>query len=107
VNFNEWCNLQKVLETYELASRHKLNAEKTSICFSLNTGSVFKTFIRSSMGIGISSCYEKYLGLPALVGQSKMKTFEGIQYRVRKKMDGWKEKFLSQGGKEILLKAVV
>jgi hypothetical protein len=41
------------------------------------------------------------------VGRSKMKTFEGIQSRVRKKLDGWKERFLSQAGKEILLKAVV
>lgn len=106
-NFDEWCNLQKVLKTYEFASGQKLNAEKTSIFFSLNTGSVFKTFIRSFMGIGIFSSYEKYLGLPALVVQSKMKTFEGIQHRVQKKMDGWKEKFLSQAGKEILLKAVV
>jgi hypothetical protein len=36
-----------------------------------------------------------------------MKTFESIQSRVRKKVDGWKEKFISQAGKEILLKAVV
>jgi hypothetical protein len=36
-----------------------------------------------------------------------MKTFEGIQNRVWKKLDGWKEKFLSQAGKEILIKAVV
>jgi hypothetical protein len=47
------------------------------------------------------------MGLPNLVGRSKMKTFESIQSRVRKKLDGWKEKFLSHAGKEILLKAVV
>jgi hypothetical protein len=59
------------------------------------------------MGIGVSSSYEKYLGLPSLVGKSKMKTFEIIQSRVRKRLDGWKDKFLSQAGKEILLKVVV
>jgi hypothetical protein len=30
-----------------------------------------------------------------LVGRSKMKTFEEIQSRVRKKLDRWKVKFLS------------
>jgi hypothetical protein len=42
-----------------------------------------------------------------MVGRSKTKTFEGIVNRVRKKLDGWKQRFLSQARKEILLKAVV
>jgi len=50
---------------------------------------------------------ERYLGLPALVGRSKSRTFSGISDRVKKKLDGWKEKFLSQVGKEVLIKAVV
>jgi hypothetical protein len=41
------------------------------------------------------------------VGRSKLKTFASIESRVRKKLDGWKEKCLSQAGKEILIKAVV
>jgi len=40
------------------------------------------------------------------VGHAKKKTFAGIQGRVGKKLEGWKEKFLSQAGKKILLKAV-
>lgn len=51
--------------------------------------------------------YEKYLGLPALMGRSKTKTFAEIHGSVSKKLGGWKEKFLSQVGKEVLLKAVV
>jgi len=42
-----------------------------------------------------------------LVGRSKRRTFEGILNRVRKKIDGWKERFLSQAGKEVLLKSVI
>jgi hypothetical protein len=85
----------------------RLNAEKTSIFFSKNTKPEFKGFIHSSAGITTSSCYEKYLGLPALVGRKKMKKFEGIQSKVRKKLEGWKERFLSQARKEILIKAMV
>jgi hypothetical protein len=42
-----------------------------------------------------------------MVGRSKSRSFAGIQARVCKRLDGWKESFLSQTGKEILTKAVV
>jgi hypothetical protein len=103
----EWGNLLQILETCEVASVKKLNAQNTSIFFSKDTKEEFKDFILTSASIGSSSCYEKYLGLPTLVVRSKRKTFEGIQSRIRRKLDGWKEKFLSQVGKEILLKAMV
>jgi hypothetical protein len=96
-----------ILSSYEKASGQKLNVAKTLIFFSKNTRAEFKDLLRSSAGISTTSSYEKYLGLPALVGRSKYKTFAGIEGRVRKKMDGWKEKFISQAGKEIIIKAVV
>jgi hypothetical protein len=46
--------------------------------------------------------YDKYMGLPALVGRFWMKAFQGILERVRKRLHDWKIKFLSQAGKEIL-----
>ena len=51
--------------------------------------------------------YEKYLGLPAVVGKKKKASFNYIKERVWSKLQGWKEKLLSQAGREILLKAVV
>ena len=51
--------------------------------------------------------YEKYLGLPSLVGKNKNASFNYIKERVWKKIQGWKEKLLSQVGREILIKAVV
>lgn len=49
---------------------------------------------------------EKYLGLPTYVGGSKKKVFQVIQDRVWKKLKGWKERYLSQAGREILIKSV-
>jgi hypothetical protein len=106
-NFNEWNAVLQLLKQYELASGQKLNSDKTAIFYSKNTGSDFREFINSSIGIAETVSYEKYLGLPAFVGRSKMRTFAGIHNRVRKKLDGWKEKLLSQAGKEVLIKAVV
>ena len=51
--------------------------------------------------------YEKYLGLPALVGRVKKRRFIYIKERVWKKLQGWKEKLLSQAGREVLIKSVI
>ena len=48
----------------------------------------------------------KYLGLPLVIRKSKNQVFAEIKEKVHKKLSGWKEKMLSMGGKEILIKAM-
>ena len=50
---------------------------------------------------------DKYLGLPALVGADRSDSFIHLLERIIKRLEGWEERFLSMGGKEILLKAVI
>ena len=50
--------------------------------------------------------YEKYLGLPMVGGKSKVNTFKDLQEKITKQVLGWKEKFISKAGREILIKAV-
>ena len=50
--------------------------------------------------------YKKYLGLPSIIGKSKVEIFTEIKERVERKLSGWKEKMLSVGGREILIKDV-
>ena len=50
--------------------------------------------------------YKKYLGLPSIIGKSKVEIFNEIKERVERKLLGWKEKLLSVGGQEILIKVV-
>lgn len=57
-------------------------------------------------GVQHSQQFEKYLGLPPLVGRSKYKAFSDIKHKVWKQLQGWKETMLSIGGKEILIKVV-
>jgi hypothetical protein len=49
----------------------------------------------------------KYLGLPSMFGVDRSESFLYLFERIIKRLEGWKEKILSMGGKEILLKAVI
>jgi len=106
-NSMEWSSIMEILNVYERASGQQLNAAKTSVFFSRNTGNDFREWVRSTAGLAVVQGFEKYLGLLAMVGTSKTRTFASLVSRVRKKLEGWKERFLSQAGREILLKAVV
>jgi hypothetical protein len=66
-----------------------------------------KEHIISLAGINSTRWYEKYLGLPSLIGKSRMEAFVGIKNKIWERLNGWKEKILSQAGKEVLLKAVI
>ena len=66
-----------------------------------------KNDIKNFLGVPKIKEYEKYLGLPTVVGRNRSASLNFIKKRVWGKIQGWKEKMLSQAGKEVLLKAVV
>lgn len=45
-----------------------------------------------------------YLGLPMLIGRRKNNAFKFLLDRVSLKIQGWKQKSISRGGKLVLLK---
>lgn len=100
----EWQKIQAMLQLYELASGQVLNKEKFAIFFSSNTGLIDKILIREAGGAVMEGSYEKYLGLPLVVGRSKYQTFRGVKERVWRKISNWKNSFLSVAGKEVLIK---
>jgi len=97
----------RILEVYEAGSGQKLNLQKTSIIFSRNTCAAKRQEILSLSGFSESHRIDTYLGLPSFIGRSKVQAFNSIKDRVQQRLNNWKVKFLSQAGKEILLKAVV
>ena len=83
-----------------------INTDKSSIYFSQNTLQATKDEVLHFLGPMQDTRHIKYLGLPSLIGRSKTQIFAEIKERVGKKLSGWKEKILSMGGKEVLIKAV-
>jgi hypothetical protein len=104
---SEWQVLTRILDEYEKASGQRLNKDKTLVFFSRNTSVGCRSELINLIGIPASTRYDQYLGLPTLVGKSRVREFQNIVDRVKQRVYDWKNNFLSQAGKEVLLKAVI
>ncbi|XP_065624064.1 uncharacterized protein LOC136065183 [Quercus suber] len=104
---DEFRSVMALLSQYEEASSQKVNRSKTSIFFSKSTSEDLKVTIKGILGVQEVHQYEKYLGLPSLVGRGKRESFNYIKERVWKKLQGWEGKLLSQAGREVLVKSVI
>ncbi|XP_042954568.1 uncharacterized protein LOC122290977 [Carya illinoinensis] len=103
----EWYQIKGLLKVYEEASGQTLNKEKTSVFFSSNTRVETKNFILQQINGSRCNNYNKYLGLPTIVGRSKYNTFQSLKEKVWRRVNSWKHRFLSTAGKEILIKSVL
>uniref|UniRef100_A0A7N2R6R0 Reverse transcriptase n=1 Tax=Quercus lobata TaxID=97700 RepID=A0A7N2R6R0_QUELO len=106
VNSQECQNLIDILQLYKAASGQKINVDKSSVFFSNNTSDDRRCEVLNMLGPMQDTQHKKYLGLPSIIGKSKVEIFAEIKERVEKKLSRWKEKMLSVGGQEILIKAV-
>ena len=50
--------------------------------------------------------FEKYLGLPSIIGKGKKQAFVEIKLRIQSKLSGWKTKLLSLARREVLIKSI-
>ena len=97
-NSQECQNLINILQLYEAASCQKINADKSSVLFSSNTPDERRSEVLNLLGPMQDTRHKKYLGLPSIIGKSKVEIFVEIKERVERKLSGWKEKMLSMGG---------
>ncbi|XP_042942883.1 uncharacterized protein LOC122277065 [Carya illinoinensis] len=106
-NAEEWGRMVSLLRAYEMDSGQRLNVEKTSVVFSKNTNRITQRFILSIAGMRTTMPYERYLGLPLVVGKDRLKTFKTLLDSITLKLNSQRIKTLSQAGKKIYLKAVI
>ncbi|KAL2895927.1 hypothetical protein RDABS01_000461 [Bienertia sinuspersici] len=95
-----------IISLYERASGQKVNLDKTEVAFSKYVTIERRKEIVEKLGVNEVDKHEKYLGLPTIIGKSKKAIFASLKERIWKKLQGWKEKLLSNPGKETLIKAV-
>jgi hypothetical protein len=99
-------SLQQVIDTYCVNSGQMVSLSKSSIFFSPNANVMIRAELCEALHIDTEALSDKYLGLPTIIGADRSDCFFHLVERIIERINGWKEKQLSIGGKEILLKAV-
>lgn len=98
--------LKTIFGVYEMVSGQAINHSKSSITFGAKVRPTVKTKMRALLGIHNDGGIGKFLGLPEQVGNKKSEMFAYITEKVRSVTQSWKQRYLSNGGKEVLLKAI-
>lgn len=62
--------IQSILQVFEKVSGQQINIDKTTLFFSKSISEMVKNSIKSRLGVLEIKQYEKYLGLPTLVGKN-------------------------------------
>ena len=96
----------EILTRYETVSGQAVNLHKSAITFGSRVKQQVKTQLRRILNIHNDGGGGKYLGLPEQIGGKKKEIFSYIVNRVQQKTKGWSNRFLSDAGKEILIKTV-
>jgi hypothetical protein len=99
--------LSEVLQLYCHASGQRINLSKSSIHFSKGCPRLIREDVKQILQVSNESLSEKYLGMPTEIGNSVNDAFKNIKERIWNNILGWMEKFLSSGGKGILIKSVI
>lgn len=68
---------------------------------------IIKGNIGAALQMQQGSRLSKYLGLPGEWGRSKTQALGWLKDKVWQRLQGWKEKYLSHAGKEVLIKSII
>jgi hypothetical protein len=98
--------IKSSLDSYCQWSGQAVNSSKSSVLFSKNSTPTTISSITGILPFKPSASVPHYLGLPLLIGRSKMEAFQPLLTKVLGKIDGWRAKTLSQAGRAVLIKAI-
>lgn len=84
---------------YEKASNQHVNLSKSCCIPSKHITARRRSSITGFTGLAMSSFPITYLGTPLFAGRAKVSYFNSMIEKVVSKLEGWKAKFLSAGGK--------
>nr|XP_016434507.1 PREDICTED: uncharacterized protein LOC107760901 [Nicotiana tabacum] len=93
----------EVLRAYEAASGQLVNKSKSAIYMHHSTSMEIITKVERITGIGRQKFPFTYLGCPIFYARRKMKYYQGLINKVMDKLQAWKGKLLSIGGRAVLI----
>ena len=99
--------VMKALETYGKASGQCRNFEKSSLLFNKRIPGHVKDTLKASTGIANEGGMGTYLGIPEDISGSKVRPFAFLKERLQDRVNGWTGRWLSRGGKEVLIKSIL
>jgi hypothetical protein len=98
--------VMELLTKYCDASGQRINLEKSSVFFSKGCPQECRASVKNIMSVPNETLNEKYLVMPSDIGRSTNGAFKYLKDRIWKSVQGWLEKTMASGGKEVLIKSV-
>nr|XP_027083663.1 uncharacterized protein LOC113705962 [Coffea arabica] len=99
--------VMQVIENYEAVLGQEINVQKCGFMVHAKLPSQCVARIRRATGFGLKSFPVRYLGCPLFVGRRKCLYFMELVQSVISKVSSWRSKFLSNGGRIVLIKHVL
>ncbi|XP_070025588.1 uncharacterized protein [Nicotiana sylvestris] len=99
--------IMEVLNAYEAASRQLINKAKSAVYVHHSTSDQVVRKIEGITGIQRKDFSFFYLGCPIFYKRRKMEYYEDLISKVLDKLQAWKGKLLSIGGRAILISSVL
>ncbi|CAA0815001.1 Unknown protein [Striga hermonthica] len=96
-------HIQNVLQIYEKALGQVINFDKSSLSFSPNTLPEVASSIKNVFKMTVVQGHEVYLGLHTFSARSKRTQFGYLKEKVADKIQSWRHKYFSEGGRKVLL----
>ncbi|KAM0963186.1 hypothetical protein ACFX2A_022689 [Malus domestica] len=99
--------LRKLKSMHIVLIPKEVSMQKSSVSFGVNTSGELRNELVNILGMLQVQDPRKYLGIPTVWGGSKNEALAFVKDKVLAKIQGWKQGFLSQTDREVLIKAMV
>ncbi|KAF9588791.1 hypothetical protein IFM89_015679 [Coptis chinensis] len=107
------CDLQQahtlndVIDKYCEFSGQHVNCSKSQFIHNKHLPRLFKNALSRILKVPATTQFPNYLGVPSLLGRSKIDKFQPLIERLQSRLAGWKAATLSKGGKLTLAQSVL
>ena len=99
--------IMKTIEEYEEISGQRVNKEKSGFILGAKHARSHRDRIAQITGFCYNPLPIKYLGCPLYEGRKSKKYFDNLVDAISMKIQGWSKKWLSTGGRIVLIKSVL